>query len=469
MGAIATTAAPLSGGVTAVTGVAKRYRVEFTGTWAVNELFRLNLVATATAKTDLAGNGTVTGLQPTFAFTFDDKVNLLAGTNWYFSEVGNPANFNNPNTLGNSFIQLSNIFGNPEDITAMAVYQGRLALIARRTTQFWSVDPDPANYQRGQVLQNIGTVAKLSVQSVGDLDVYMLADNGVRSLRVRDSSNNAIIADIGTPVDEIIRGVLEGLTEAQRAAACAVVEPSSNRYWLYLPTGHIYVFSSFPASGIAAWTRYQAITNLQDYEVLPVNVGSTHVYTTVIGRKYFWLKQTGSTSLTCGATVLTEAGYFTATATTATVIYSNAPTGEAVYDVTAAQFTPEKFVVQNGRVYARSGDNIYLYGGLNNQTYDFCAPQWDLPFLNAKTPATRKMYQGLDAICEGTWQVSLGTKVADANAVNVVYRNTGPSVDNGKSLAGKQGTHFKLRGVELSTGYARFSSAILHYEGADNK
>lgn len=479
MGNIVTTVAALSGGVSGVAGVAKRWRVEYGGTFATDDQLQLLLTDTLTAQADFAGFGTVTGLEPSFVFTFNDKVNILAGSAWYFSAVQGPTDFNNPNSLGNGFIELSNISGTAEDLVSIASYQGGVAIISRRNTQIWNVDPDAGNYSKRQVLENIGTVAKNSVKPVGDMDIYMLADNGVRSVRVRDASNNAIIADIGTPVDEIIQTVLKGLTDEQRAQACAVVEPSSNRYWLYLPTNYIYVFNYFPSSQIAAWSRYRAVWSKTPNAANYTYLFGTAYYVTfsglVVGRTYTFQRGTKELATSICTFVHNAVEYpdqdytFVAAATTATVNISSTTAPGAVTCALLEHFAPEKFVVQNGRVYARSGDNVFLYGGLDNQTYDRCFPQWDIPFLNAKSPATRKVYHGLDAICEGTWLVKLGTNVADANDVTAIYNNTGPSLMRGKSLAAKQGTHFKLRGQELSDGYARFSSAILHYEGGDNK
>jgi hypothetical protein len=170
------------------------------------------------------------------------------------------------------------------------------------------------------------------------------------------------------------------------------------------------------------------------------------------------------------APYLTDAdGTFVAASTTAWCFVAGvANPGETTAELYEA-IAPEKFEEQGSRVYARSGNDIYLYGGTNNLTYDRCLPQWDTPFLNAKSPATRKTYHGMDAICEGRWRVSLGTNVADAGAVDEVINNTGPSLMRGKALTAKQGTHFKVRAVETGAAYARFSSTILHYDGGDNK
>lgn len=463
-----TTATDMLNGVDAYAGVGQVVQFAFSLTWAAGDTYTVTVTDPMTAETLLLGAGTVTGLQPSFVFTYNDKINLLADTAWYFSDVGRPTVFNDPRGLGNSFIELANSFGTPEDLTAIATYQGRLIVTSRRNTQIWAVDPDPANYQKGQVLQNIGTMAPRSVQAVGDMDVYMLADNGVRSVRVRDASNNAIIADVGTPIDEIIQGLLETMTEAQKAAACAVIEPSSNRYWLYLPTGHIYVLSYFPTSSIQAWTRYTPKYNVLT-TIAPTATGiPTDSWTVVDGSIYKWTKGATETSLTCGDVTLTATGYFVADGTSAVAVSTGVSPG-TIELVTPTTFTPTQFAVQNGRVYARAGDALYLYGGADNQSYDYCLPQYDMPFLNAKSPATRKTYTGLDHIAEGLWTVSIGTNVANANDVTDVLILSGSSVAMGKALAAKQGTHFKLRGIEKSGDYARMSSCILHFDQNDPK
>ena len=474
---IETTAIAMAGGAAAVAGVGKAYRFTFAGTWATGDEFTVTLTDALTALSKTLGSGTVTGLSPTFVLTFDDKVYILAGTAFYFCDVQAPTVWNDPEAFGNGFVEMANNFGTPEDLVALAPYQGKLLVIGRRICKPYGVDPDPANYQKGQTILNVGTPAKLSVAAVGDMDVYMLADCGVRSIRVRDASNNAIVVDIGTPIDELIQDVLETLTDTEKAAACSVVEPSSNRYWLYVPghsgaEGKIYVYSNFISSGVAAWGTYRATHNVLTSASGSQN-GASYTFTGLtIGGLYRWNKGSQATSLTCGTKVLTATGYFTATATSATVILTSATAPADVGDlslVTRTVFTPTQFAVYNGQVYARAGDDIFLYGGSANQTYDNCGVQWDSPFLNAKTPATRKSYSGIDAACEGKWQVKLGSKPSDATALTTIYDGTDSTFERGKSLAGKQGTHFKVRGLEYGSGYARFSGAIIHFEGGDDK
>lgn len=66
------------------------------------------------------------------------------------------------------------------------------------------------------------------------------------------------------------------------------------------------------------------------------------------------------------------------------------------------------FVRARGRLYARAGDVIYLYGGDDNSTYpdeDEQPVEVELPFLSANTPATDKLFVGFDIALTNTWEV----------------------------------------------------------------
>jgi hypothetical protein len=151
---------------------------------------------------------------------------------------------------------MSNNSGGNEVLTALALYQSNLAAFSRRSVQIWSIDPDPANNRQGQVLSNTGTMSANSVVSVGDIDVFYLSDSGVRSLRARDSSNSAVVNDVGTPIDNLVLADLEPLTEDQKRACCSIIEPIDGRYWIAIGS-RVYVYSYFPNSSVAAWSIYE--------------------------------------------------------------------------------------------------------------------------------------------------------------------------------------------------------------------
>ena len=413
MSDLISTVQAMTTGLDEVTGSGEQWSIVFDGTWRECDRPQVTL-------TDQSGNQTVIGLgdtnafEPTFLLTFKDKVYAACDTFLAFSAIGEPSQFQDrlvvggedADAPGNGFITPGNNYGTPEAIVAMAIYQNRMAVINRNSTQIWLMNPDPANNEQQQVLENLGTFAKLSVQPMGTLDVMLLTDTGFRSLRVRDSSNNAITVDVGTPVDEIIQAHLSELTEAQKATACGIVEPSSNRYWCFLPAGStyaasIYVLSYFPSVGISAWSTY-----LPTYAAAGVNT----------------------------------------------------------------PFHPQKFVVKEGRVYARTASGLVAYGGADGNTYDACGMTVETPWMDAKTPATRKHSKAVDLSCRGAWVMSLGMDPTSGTLDTVYTRSNttdASSFNLGTIPARMQGTHFKLKMVESGSGYARLSSAAFHYEGGE--
>ena len=172
MGAISTTVTSLSGGVTAVAGVAKRYRLEYTGVWAVNEQLRIVLTDSLTGVSYVVGYGTLASVSPEFVFTYRNKENIIAGSGWYFSALALPSVFNDTNGIGNGYIELSDAYSESADAKALAPYQGKIAVFGSNYVQIWQIDADPGSYQLLQILDNIGTIAKDSVKAFGELDVF---------------------------------------------------------------------------------------------------------------------------------------------------------------------------------------------------------------------------------------------------------------------------------------------------------
>lgn len=464
---LTTTCKALSGGTDEVAGVGSNtvLTVGSSGSgWAVGDTFTVIFTDTSTGGQTQVGAGNVTGITPTFALTFNDKIYLLAGTGLYFSALADPTKFNDPNGSGNGYIRMGNQNGTPENQVALATYQGYLAVIARRTTQIWAVDADPAQNARQQILPNIGTMAPLSVHNIGDRDVLLLADSGIRSIRPRVASQNAEVIDIGTPIDALVQTSLLALTDAEKATACGVVEPSANRYWCYIPgasgaVGKIYVLSSFPNSEIAAWTTYAPT-----YQVAITPTSKTFPVTA--GQVYAWKPAAAGDTLACGTVSLTKAGIFTAPsgATTAVV------TGSAAGTLSRQDsFSPEKFSTYLGRIYCRAGDNVFLYGGTDNNTYDQCGVTARLPYLDVDSPCVQKDFRGVDAAIEGDWSMSVSTDYATADFSKIVYRNNASSFQRAKVPMNRRATHFAMQFEELGNAYARLSSVTVHFAGNQSK
>lgn len=461
-----------SGGSNAFTGTGQKYHFTLSEFGASASL-TLTLTDNLTGLQTQIGAGDVTGIEPTFVFAFNNKVYALAAAA-HFSALGAAAVWNDPNGAGNGFIPMKNYSGAPDILKAAAPYQGNLAFVFRRMVQIWVVDPDPANYLKKQELPNIGTVAKESVKAVGDMDIYLLADNGVRSVRVRDASDNAVIADVGTPIDAILQPLLAALTDAQKGAACGVIDPGSNRYWIYIPNadasaGSIYVFSYFPGSQIAAWGAYSPTYQVAVRAPAANYTASVVTYTGLtVGERYAWKPGAHEVSITCGTTVLTREGAFTATATTATVAGSAATASFTGALSITTDFVPTKLVAMGGQVFVRGGNHLFRYGGSTNTLYDNCGVVAVTPYLDCGAPAAQKTFKGLDAALEGRWELDVSTDYA-SEAFKAIYRHNQSSFQRGTIPIQRRATHLALKLIEESDAYARLSRAIVHFETNQSK
>jgi hypothetical protein len=221
-----------------------------------------NLTTSPAATATLAGGvnlvttpvGSETYLPGEFAKPAKSKMYSVAGSLAHFSGIADPLEVNDPNKEA-GFIDLATNAEGSERLTAIANYQQNLAFFSERTVQIWFVDVTAAANQQLQVLNNTGAIAPLSVQEIGDSDVFYLSESGIRSLRARDSSNAAFTTDIGNPIDTLLlEEIITDRVQARRSRA--VLEPRDGRYMLALGN-KVYVFSFFPASRVSAWSIYE--------------------------------------------------------------------------------------------------------------------------------------------------------------------------------------------------------------------
>jgi len=127
-------------------------------------------------------------------------------------------------------------------------------------------------------------------------------------------------------------------------------------------------------------------------------------------------------------------------------------------------FVSERMTVLDGRLYVRSGNNIYLYGGENNNTYDTSDVEVVLPYLDGNKPAHSKSAMGIDMTIDGTWTIELGMDPFAPEARDVVATASSSTFSLGRIPAVGQGTHFGLRLTSTSNGYARLANVFVHYE-----
>lgn len=243
---------PFSGGVLTIPAYGQREKIRFVGTWADGETWKIPFTSTLTGNFTV-GAGNVANKTIACGLKLRNRMYLGIGTDFALSSNGDPTLWEEQDA-GAAVIQYLSQFGPQDTIQGFASMQGRLAVISKLSAQIWSIDADPALFALQQTLDNTGTPAPLSIRSIGDLDVYYLDYVGIRSLRAKESTLNAYINGIGIAIDLLIRQALLNYDASQ---ACAVVEPTTKQYWLYL-NGDIYVLSNYPESKIVAWSTYKA-------------------------------------------------------------------------------------------------------------------------------------------------------------------------------------------------------------------
>lgn len=318
------------------------------------------------------------------------KLYAISETTLHFSAVNNPLDWSG---AGSGLIRPDPQGGDVAPLTGLGVYYDKLVLFGRQAVQIWAMDPDPALNQLVQVLDNTGLIAPLAHSRFGSGDVLFMHDSGIRSLRARDSSNSALVNDLGAPLDDLLRpralADVLGATPAQLGAIRGDVDPYTGQFWLSW-RDQVFVLSQAPASQVTAWGVF-------------------------------------------------EPGF--------------------VIDTQARS--------SRGRLYFRAGNTIFVYGGTTGNTYDRSEAEVLLPMVDAGTPATRKVFTGLDVACEGTWTVEIGTDPARPDDTERAAVVSGPTFGRQKIALAHTGTHITARFRSTTPSRARLGRVVFHYEQAD--
>jgi len=127
-------------------------------------------------------------------------------------------------------------------------------------------------------------------------------------------------------------------------------------------------------------------------------------------------------------------------------------------------FVITDYTTLNGRVYARSGDVIYLLGGDDNDEYTAQEVVVEMPYLDARTIGHWKRWSGLDVILEGKWDVYLNTNPKKPNTwvkTATLYKTSVGAMN----LAMQQYSPvLKMKFVHQGDGPAKLSKIVVHYE-----
>lgn len=137
-------------------------------------------------------------------------------------------------------------------------------------------------------------------------------------------------------------------------------------------------------------------------------------------------------------------------------------------------FLIEDAVVFKRRVYVRSGDAVYVYGGLARAfVYDDTPAVVWAPYLDGDNPTEEKAWTSVDAAVRGEWQVDLAMDPTNGDASDKLATITETTYAAGRLPAGHRSTHFSVRmtskGHRDDGGPNIVSSVVLRYEAESDK
>lgn len=123
-------------------------------------------------------------------------------------------------------------------------------------------------------------------------------------------------------------------------------------------------------------------------------------------------------------------------------------------------------VVFNKRVYVRSGDTIYAYGGLAAKpVYDATIAKAWLPFLDAGDPSRKKAWEGIDAALLGEWSVSYAMEPTTPDVSELIANLTETTFNSDRNPSMGASSHISPRFESRGDGAAKLSSIVVHYAG----
>ncbi len=334
---------------------------------------------------------------------FRNKAYVTDGRLLRFSAVGTPTDFTTV-ANGAGTIDVSSTDTGSADLVGVEPYYNFLALFGRRSIQLWSMASDPAQNQFVQTLANVGCAAPYSPTRYGNGDVLFLSDTGIRSVRARDSSNAAILNDIGSPIDALIQPRRLTLSENTAEKIRGLIDPLTGHFWLVWDD-QIYLLAYYPLSKVTAWSVVEPGLNID--------------YATVAGNRV---------AFRSGNDIF---------------VYGDATVPSTILD----PYTP---------------------GVIEANEYDAAPITIETPFLDFGKPATRKVFTGFDVACEGVWKIEANSDPLSPTAWETVATVINTTYSLNRISYQAHSTHVALRATSTVAGKARFAAVAMHYEGGDS-
>lgn len=245
------------------------------------------------------------------------------------------------------------------------------------------------------------------------------------------------------------------------AEAISIVQPVGN-------TGALAPFASLPFGSTDVFYRdvsgFRSLRSRQGYDAaFASDVGSAiDIYVQELDAEF------GEAVVADTRAVIEprDGRYFAAVGDTMIVLSFFPGASIAAWSEIELEFEPEQLVRIGERIYARDGNKIYVYGGLDGDTWPDAGEyevDAQMPFVSAQDPAGKKNLMGMDMAGEGDWLVKAYIDPNDETkyvTVGTVNKITYPGEDI--ALPGHT-SHVALRFQSVSEGKCTLSSFALHY------
>jgi hypothetical protein len=129
-------------------------------------------------------------------------------------------------------------------------------------------------------------------------------------------------------------------------------------------------------------------------------------------------------------------------------------------------FTVNDAQVFKKKVYLRSGDKIYVFGGLGTAPeYDSTSPELWTPYLDANAPMKAKDFRGIDVACEGQWTVFAGMDPTNPDAADKIATVTSTTYGDDHLPFEATARHVSLRFKGEGAGAKKIAAAAIHFLG----
>ena len=144
------------------------------------------------------------------------------------------------------------------------------------------------------------------------------------------------------------------------------------------------------------------------------------------------------------------------------------------------RFVIDYIVTAGERVFIRSGDDLFLFGGKDSNAYDNCGVEIRFPYLDAGKPGHLKQFQAIDATVEGTWSAKVSYNFDTnglpfdspgnlQNAEEALGTLDASTWNRGRFAMQGYSSHVSMRFYNTDDKPALLSNCAIHYSLADDE